>query len=75
MKVRSRILTNASDRHEAGSVFRRRAIRKYRLQGVNAEGEGDNGLTAGPHDHALHPKPDERHEWPEGLHDVGIIGP
>ncbi|GIY99106.1 hypothetical protein CEXT_158081 [Caerostris extrusa] len=48
-------------------------VGEYGAQNVEGKGEGDDCLRAGAHYHAFHPQPDECHERPERLHDVGIV--
>ena len=50
-------LTNADGGEEADGGVGRVAVREERLGGVHGEGEGNDGLAAGPHDDALHPQP------------------
>jgi hypothetical protein len=58
-------LTNADGGEEADGGVGRVAVREERLGGVHGEGEGHDGLAAGPHDDALHPQParQERAPW------------
>lgn len=73
MRVR-KILTDTADGQQPGSIVRWLTLGEERLQDVHAEGQGHDGLRAGTDDHALDPQTDERQEWAEGFHDVGIIG-
>ena len=51
---------DAGRRQQPHARGRGLALGEERLGGVQREGEGHDGLGAGPHDHALHPQPAHR---------------
>lgn len=69
------LLTYAADGEHSYRVIRRRTVREKRLEDVDAESQGDNGLAARAHYHALNPQSNKRQEGSEGLHDVRVIRP
>ena len=67
-------LTDANCCQKPDALIRRVAEREERLGGVDGEGQGHNGLGAGPDDDALDPQSNEGQELAECHHDVGIVG-
>ena len=51
------VLTDADGGQKPDRRVGRVAVREERLGGVHGEGEGHDGLAAGPHNDALHPQP------------------
>ena len=70
-----RVLTYADCCQHAHALVRRVALGEEGLCRIDGEGEGDDGLGARPHYHALHPQSDEGQERSEGDHDVGVVRP
>lgn len=69
------LLTYAADGEYSHGLVGRHAVREKRLENIDAESQGHNGLAAWTHYHALDPQPDERQEGSEGLHNIRIIRP
>ena len=68
------LLTDAANSEQAYRRVGGITVGIERLQHVYAEGECDDGLGTGSHDHALDPESNEGQERPESLHDVGVVG-
>ena len=66
-------LTNTDGCEEPDGGIRWLALWEERFDGVDGEGESNDGNRSRPHNDALHPQTHERQEPPEGDHDVGIV--